>query len=81
MTDAWYEFIYTQIESIISDSILYGSNLNPVKVESNLVSMKVEGVEVTLDFKNGKIEKVWMNGQVIPLSIKQRLELTILAII
>lgn len=68
------------LEAAIKDNILYGIPLY-TSIESNLLTVKTtEGNTIQLDFMNGKIEKVWVNGIFIPLSIEERLKITILAI-
>ena len=75
-----FAFVYFLLEAAIKDNILYGIPLY-TSIESNLLTVKTtKGNTIQLDFMNGKIEKVWVNGIFIPLSIEERLKITILAI-
>lgn len=75
-----FAFVYFLLEAAIKDNILYGIPLY-TSIESNLLTVKTtEGNTIQLDFMNGKIEKVWINGIFIPLSIEEKLKITILAI-
>lgn len=75
-----FAFVYFLLEAAIKDNILYGIPLY-ASIESNLLTVKTtEGNTIQLDFMNGKVEKVWVNGILIPLSIEERLKITILAI-
>lgn len=73
-----FELVYNILEEAIKDSILYGAPL-PIKVESNLVTVKTQGGVVNLDFQNGKIENVWLNKVNISTTVKQKYQLTLLA--
>lgn len=73
-----FEVVYNILEESMKDSILYGAPL-PIKVESNLVTVKTQGVVINLDFQNGKIENVWLNKVNISTTVKQKYQLTLLA--
>ena len=72
-----FAFVYFLLEAAIKDNILYGIPLY-TSIESNLLTVKTtEGNTIQLDFMNGKIEKVWVNGIFIPLSIEERHKISI----
>lgn len=73
-----FEIIYGILEEAMKDFILFNAPM-PVKVESNLVTVETQEVDVCLDFKNGKVENVWVNNVFIPMTTKEKYELTLLA--
>ena len=73
-----FEIIYGILEEAMKDFILFNAPM-PVKVESNLVTVETQEVDVCLDFKNGKVENVWINNVFIPMTTKEKYELTLLA--
>lgn len=73
-----FEIIYRILEEAMKDFILFNAPM-PVKVESNLVTVETQEADVCLDFKNGKVENVWMNNVFIPMTTKEKYELTLLA--
>lgn len=72
--------VYSLLEDAVKDNILYSIPLQ-ISIELNLLTVKTtDGTVIQLDFMNGKVENVWVNGVFIPLSIEERLKITILAI-
>lgn len=72
--------VYSLLEDAVKDNILYSIPLQ-ISIELNLLTIKTtDGTVIQLDFMNGKVENVWVNGVFIPLSIEERLKITILAI-
>lgn len=72
-----FELVYSALEELLEDSILYDA---PVKqsIDCNLITVVYNGVRFNFDFKNGKLEQMWVNGIVVPLTIKEKYKLTIL---
>lgn len=72
-----FRFIYSALEELLEDSILYDA---PVKqsIDCNLITVVYNGVRFNFDFKNGKLEQMWINGTKIPLSLSEKYKLTIL---
>ena len=72
-----FELVYSALEELLEDSILYDA---PVKqsIDCNLITVVYNGVRFNFDFKNGKLEQMWVNGIIIPLTIKEKYKLTIL---
>lgn len=72
--------VYSLLEDAVKDNILYSIPLQ-ISIELNLLTIKTtDGTVIQLDFMNGKVENVWVNGVFIPLSIEEKLKITILAI-
>lgn len=72
--------VYSLLEDAVKDNILYSIPLQ-ISIELNLLTIKTtDGTVIQLDFMNGKVENVWVNGVFIPLPIKEKLKITILAI-
>lgn len=72
-----FEIIYSALEELAGDMILYDA---PVKqsIDCNLLTMVYNGIKFDFDFKNGKLEQMWINGILIPLSLSEKYKLTIL---
>lgn len=72
-----FESIYSALEELLEDSILYGA---PVKqsIDCNLITVVYNGIKFDFDFKNGKLEQMWINGIKVPLTIGEKYKLTIL---
>lgn len=72
-----FEIIYSALEELAGDIILYGA---PVKqsIDCNLLTTVYNGIKFDFDFKNGKLEQMWINGILIPLSLSEKYKLTIL---
>lgn len=72
-----FEIIYSALEELLEDSILYDA---PVRqsIDCNLITVVYNGVRFNFDFKNGKLEQMWVNGITVPLTIKEKYKLTIL---
>lgn len=75
-----FDLLYSALIEEIKGNILYNIPLNG-SIERNLFSLKTtEGNVFQFDFKNGKIEKVYVNGVIIHLTCKEKYELSLLAI-
>lgn len=72
-----FEIIYSALEELLEDSILYDA---PVRqsIDCNLITVVYNGVRFNFDFKNGKLEQMWVDGITVPLTIKEKYKLTIL---
>lgn len=72
-----FEVVYSALEELAGDIILYDA---PVKqsIDCNLLTMVYNGIKFDFDFKNGKLEQMWINGILIPLSLSEKCKLTIL---
>ncbi len=72
--------VYSLLEDAVKDNILYSIPLQ-ISIELNLLTIKTtDGTVIQLDFMNGKVENVWVNGVFIPLPIKEKFKITLLAI-
>lgn len=72
--------VYSLLEEALKEYILYGAPIL-VFVENNLVTIKANSYVINLDFFNGKVENVWFNGSLIPLSIEEKYDITILTMV
>ena len=61
----------------LKDSILYASPTSTI-IDRNLLTIQVNSEVFHFDFLNGKVEKCWYNGHLVPLTISEKFNITLL---
>lgn len=72
-----FKIVYSVLEELIKDLILYDAPIRQ-SIDCNLLTIVYNGIKFDFDFKNGKLEQMWINGILISLSLSEKYKLTIL---